>query len=88
MRDQLDTIRRRGFALERQEAVAGFGSVAVPVAGPDGVVYAAVSVAQPLPQFHVDRLVPRCGGGLRVSYVHERLATAPAGFGPLTGPPD
>ncbi|MBC3191179.1 IclR family transcriptional regulator [Pseudonocardia sp. C8] len=90
LRDQLDTIRRRGFALERQEAAAGFGSVAVPVAGPDGAVYAAVSAAQPLPQFHVDRLVPRLREAARgVSRaVHERLATAPGGFGPLTGPPD
>jgi DNA-binding IclR family transcriptional regulator len=59
LQEQLAEVRRRGYGVEFQEAVSGFGSVAVPVSHADGVVYAAISAAQPMNQFKVDRLMPK-----------------------------
>jgi DNA-binding IclR family transcriptional regulator len=54
LRRQLSLIRARGFAIEIEETLPGFGSIAVPVAGADGTVHAAVSAAA-----EASRLVPR-----------------------------
>ncbi|QUH02045.1 IclR family transcriptional regulator [Saccharopolyspora erythraea] len=54
LRRQLGSVRARGFAIEIEEMLAGFGSVAVPVTGSDGTVHAAVSATAA-----ATRLVPR-----------------------------
>lgn len=45
---ELVTIRRRGYAVSKQESEAGVGSVGVPVVDRGGHVRAAISVAAPL----------------------------------------
>ena len=59
LRRQLDEIRLRGHALELEETLPGHGSVAVPIAGADGVVYAALSATLPTGQLAAHRLVPQ-----------------------------
>ncbi|MET7665122.1 IclR family transcriptional regulator [Streptomyces sp. NPDC005356] len=55
---QLAAVRRQGFAHEVGEVRAGFASLAVPVAGPDGVVRAALSATAPVSEVSVERLLP------------------------------
>jgi DNA-binding IclR family transcriptional regulator len=62
LRGQLSDVRRRGFAVELHETVTGYGSVAVPVTGHDGVVHATVSASLPANQMSVPRLVPQLQG--------------------------
>lgn len=45
LRDELAAVRDEGVAYGREEFVVGTRSLAVPVAGPDGVVRAAISIA-------------------------------------------
>lgn len=58
LRRQLDTVRVRGFAFELEEMMPRFGSIAVPITGPGGVVYAAVSATDAISRLAVRRLVP------------------------------
>ncbi|MCF6469443.1 IclR family transcriptional regulator [Nonomuraea sp. MG754425] len=51
---QMELIRERGFALEAEETLPGFGSIAVPVVPAGGTVHAAVSATVPM-----GRLAPR-----------------------------
>lgn len=44
---QLVTVRRRGYAVTRDELEIGLDAVAVPVPGPDGSVIAALGVSGP-----------------------------------------
>lgn len=61
LRRQIEEIRRRGYAVELEETLPGFGSLAVPIAGPDGVVYAALSATLPTAPLtaNLNRLVPQ-----------------------------
>ncbi|MFW3168768.1 IclR family transcriptional regulator [Geodermatophilus sp. CPCC 206100] len=59
LRAQLVEVRRRGFAVEVEETLVGYASVAVPVVGSDGSVYAAVSATAPVSRLVVGRLVPQ-----------------------------
>jgi DNA-binding IclR family transcriptional regulator len=47
---ELDTIRRRGFAITREELEIGLDAVAAPVLGRDGTVVAALGVSGPSPR--------------------------------------
>lgn len=47
LRGQIVTIRRRGYAVAREELEIGLDAVAAPVRGPDGVVIAALGVSGP-----------------------------------------
>ncbi|MER6000288.1 IclR family transcriptional regulator [Nonomuraea angiospora] len=58
LRRQLAVVRERGYAIERQEILLGFGSIAVPVTGADGTVLASVSAAAPLSRLVAKRLLP------------------------------
>lgn len=58
LRRQLAEVRERRFAVELGETLSGYGSLAAPVAGADGVVFAAVSVTLPVSRLAVGRLVP------------------------------
>lgn len=48
-----DHIRENGIAFEKEESLAGFGCIAVPI-GPIGSAVAAVSVCGPLPHLRFD----------------------------------
>lgn len=56
---QLAEFRSKGYAVELEETLVGYGSVAVPVIGSDGEVYAAISATLPVQRLHVARLVPQ-----------------------------
>lgn len=45
LRDELDVIRARGFAVSRGERVAGAASVAAPVFGPEAEIVGSISIA-------------------------------------------
>lgn len=47
LHDELDSIRERGYAFNREENLAGLHAVGVPVRGPDGSVVGALSVSGP-----------------------------------------
>ncbi|MEB3048248.1 IclR family transcriptional regulator [Mycolicibacter sp. MYC123] len=53
---ELDTVRARGFAVDREESVAGFGCVAAPIGAGDDTV-AAVSVCGPVDRMPFEKLV-------------------------------
>jgi DNA-binding IclR family transcriptional regulator len=46
--DQLDVIRKQGYALDLQEGVMGFNCIAAPVYHPNGQMIAAISFSIPL----------------------------------------
>ncbi|MBT2224938.1 IclR family transcriptional regulator [Nonomuraea sp. NEAU-A123] len=58
LRRQLVIVRERGYAVEREEILLGFGSVAVPVAGADGTVVASVSATAPVARLETRLLLP------------------------------
>jgi len=59
LKRQLAEFRHKGYAVEMEETLVGYGSVAVPVRGADGEVYAAISATLPIGRLHVARLVPQ-----------------------------
>ena len=54
LRRELDNVRARGVAFEREESLAGFGCVAAPIGDP-GQAVAAVSVCGPLNRMMFDQ---------------------------------
>jgi DNA-binding IclR family transcriptional regulator len=56
---QLAEFRKKRYAVELEETLVGYGSVAVPVVGSDGEVYAAISATLPVSRLYVARLVPQ-----------------------------
>lgn len=47
LREELETVRERGFAYNDEEEIEGFRAVAAPVCGADGSVLGAVTVSGP-----------------------------------------
>jgi len=79
LRDALTAIRRRGYAQSEGEIETGMSSVSVPVAGADGSMLAALSVAGPvfrLPQSLVPDLVRRLQA--TAAAIAARLPSPPA----------
>jgi DNA-binding IclR family transcriptional regulator len=56
LRGELQTVAKRGYALDRGEMEEDLYCVGVPVRGPDGRVRAALSVAMPKMRFHAARV--------------------------------
>ncbi|WP_276273189.1 IclR family transcriptional regulator [Haloarcula litorea] len=56
LRDQLQTVRERGVAFDREEQTPGVRSVAAPLTGEDGTAVGAVSVAGPVDRMSGKRL--------------------------------
>ncbi|WP_135535926.1 MULTISPECIES: IclR family transcriptional regulator [Halostella] len=56
LKDQLDEIRERGVAFDREERIAGLCCVAVPILGDDGRPIAAISVSGPKSRMKGERL--------------------------------
>src|SRR2546429_477915 len=56
---QLAEFRKKGYAVELEETLVGYGSVAVPVLGSAGEVYAAISATLPVNRLYVTRLAPQ-----------------------------
>lgn len=57
LRDNLEEIRRNGYAVDNMEHEFGVRCVAVPVFGANGQVMAAVSVSGPSPRFDHNAIV-------------------------------
>jgi IclR family acetate operon transcriptional repressor len=57
LRQQLDLIRERGFAISQQERVEGISSLSVPVTDHTGTVRAAISISGPSTRVTEDRLL-------------------------------
>jgi DNA-binding IclR family transcriptional regulator len=75
---QLAEVRQHGFAIEMGETLSGYGSVATPVTGADGVVYAAVSATLPANRLVVSRLVPQLQStSAGIARAVERKITGP-----------
>ena len=55
LRDELDEIRERGYAIDNEERVKGMRCVAAPVLGNDDSVLAAVSISSPKSRMQGDR---------------------------------
>jgi DNA-binding IclR family transcriptional regulator len=56
LRQELSSVRDRGIAFDREEALIGIGCVASPV-GPPASPAAAISVCGPVPQVQFERLI-------------------------------
>lgn len=61
---QLESARRDGYLVQRDEAIPGLSSIAAPVKQADGAVSAAVNVAVPSGEYTSDQLIDRCLGPL------------------------
>lgn len=55
---QLSSVRRKGFAIEQEEMVTGFASIAAPVFQLGNSVLAAISITSATRNFDVERLLP------------------------------
>lgn len=66
LRDELDQIRRQGFAISQNERAMGAASVAAPVVSASGMTIAAVAVAG-----HTDRLTLK-----RLNYLSIEIRSA------------
>lgn len=51
LREELEVVRRQGFALDREESMEGLCCVAVPLRDPSGGVIAALSISAPAFRF-------------------------------------
>ncbi len=56
LREQLDIIRKQGYALSQQEVEIGFVAIAAPIFGPGKEVLAAISVGAPEIRFTKERI--------------------------------
>lgn len=56
-RDEIETVRERGYAIADEEHEAGIRAVSVPVFRPDNVAAAALSTAAPAYRMDVEQLV-------------------------------
>ncbi|QLC35388.1 IclR family transcriptional regulator (plasmid) [Halarchaeum sp. CBA1220] len=56
LRRELETVRERGLAFDKQEFRDGLESVGAPITGQDGDVLGALSVAGPARRMHDERL--------------------------------
>jgi DNA-binding IclR family transcriptional regulator len=76
LRAQLAEVRLRRFAIELEETAVSYGSIAVPVVGYDGTVYAAVSATAPVTRLAPGRLVPQLQGAAAgiARAVEQRIA--------------
>ncbi|MEU4226692.1 IclR family transcriptional regulator [Nonomuraea sp. NPDC026600] len=57
LRQQLAVVQEHGYAVEMEEILLGFGSIAVPILGAEGTVVASVSATAPTARL-VTRLLP------------------------------
>ena len=55
--ERLERVRERGFAVDREERLAGLRCVAVPIKGGDDGVLGAVSISGPTSRLQDDRLL-------------------------------
>lgn len=64
--EELNEVRKQGYATSFQELAIGVGSVSMPVRDPDGRVSAAVGVSGPLSRF-TPKAITSIRGALRVA---------------------
>lgn len=68
--EQVRQVRKRGYAVEREETTVGYSSVAVPLYGGSGLVLGALSLTAPTFRADADRLAAqlrRAAGRIRSS---------------------
>ena len=58
LRDELDRIRRRGYAIDNQEVVLGVYCVAIPVLNREGRPVGAISITGPSPKVAGAKIAP------------------------------
>lgn len=61
---QLESARRDGYLVQRDEAIPGLSSISAPIRQAGGVVSAAINVAVPSGEYTTDQLIDRCLGQL------------------------
>lgn len=54
LRNELDRVRERGYAVNHEEHIEGLNAIAAPVRKPDGGVVGAISVSGPTKRFEDD----------------------------------
>lgn len=54
LRDELDSIREQGYAVNHEEHIEGLNAIGAPVRKPDGGVVGAISVSGPTKRFEDD----------------------------------
>lgn len=59
-REELDRIRRQGYAIDQGEALMETGCVAAPIFGTDGKIVAAISISGPREDIINDKMVKAC----------------------------
>jgi IclR family pca regulon transcriptional regulator len=64
LQPQLESARRDGYLVQRDEAIPGLSSIAAPVKQVGGAVTAAINVAVPSGEYTSDQLIDRCLGPL------------------------
>lgn len=67
LRGELEAVRQRGYALDRQESEIGICCVAVPLRGPSGQVEAAISVSGPSTRMDRNGLESRLRSSLQAT---------------------
>jgi DNA-binding IclR family transcriptional regulator len=78
--EELELIRRRGYAIERGEAVPDISCVGAPIVAPGPMVVAAISIAAPSYRFQ-ERKDLYCHAVVRAGhYVSQRLTEAEHGI--------
>lgn len=80
---QLESARRDGYLVQRDEAIPGLSSIAAPVSQAGGIVSAAVNVAVPSGEYTTDLLIDRCLGPLLGASreISRRMGGGPAAPG-------
>lgn len=56
LKEQLELIRKRGYAISQEERSSGVGSISAPIRNKDSRVIASLSLAIPLNRFTSDRI--------------------------------
>jgi DNA-binding IclR family transcriptional regulator len=80
LRRQLVSVVDHRYAIEVEEMLPGYGSVAVPVADADGAAYAAISATAPVARLAVQRLLPplrEAAAGIARAVDRRMLAESP-----------
>ena len=77
--EQLEQVRRAGYAISDSTSVAGLRVLAAPILGADGFAIAALSVAAPSPRMPLKEFVALTAGPVTASAAKIAHALSAAG---------